>query len=146
MEESKLTDFIEPQASAPLYPNLGNDVEKMKEGEKLFLLKSMISQNRDMSKVILKGLEQPIKSIDIHLSRLNINGYNTIQVYKNFDYNFWIEFHMDFSKESGLKLEIINKYAKGFKDLSFVFDNTFLYISFKTKVDIFENDLKIVIS
>ena len=68
MEETKLTDFIDHQPTAPLYPDLSNEIEKIKEGEKLYLLKSMISQNRDMSKVILKNLEQPIKTIDISLS------------------------------------------------------------------------------
>src|SRR5882757_624543 len=126
--------------SAPLYPNLNQDIDKIREVEKYSLLQNFISQNRDVAKLLLKNLEKPIKSINIPLTKLNQRGFSTIKIYKDFDYNIWIEMHMDFDKEKGIRFEVASKYIKGFKDLKFTVDNTNFYISFKSKIDILRDE------
>jgi len=129
--------------SAPLYPNLNQEIDRTREYS---LLKEFISQNRDVTKLLLKNLEKPIKSIDIPLTKLNQNGFFTIKIYKNFDYNIWIEMHINFDKEKGTRFEVFSKYIKGFKDLKFTADNKNFYISFKSKIDILGDELKISIN
>jgi len=132
--------------SAPTYTELNKQVDKIREEEKYYMLKDFISKNRDVTKLILKNLEKPVKSIDIPLTKLNLKGFSTIKVYKNFEYNFWIEIHMDFQKDTGLKFAVFKKYVNGFKDLTFTVDNNYFYISFKSKLDILESDVNLKIT
>jgi len=144
IERSNLHDQDKLECpSAPLYPNLNKEVDKIREEEKYYILKDFISKNKDVTKLILQNLEKPIKSIDIPIGKLLQNGLSTVTIYKNFDYYIWLEMHMHFDKEKGYRYGILHKYVNGFKELKFNHDEKFFYISFKSKVDVFENELKI---